>query len=103
MAGAVGPQGPAVPGDAPSAMPRTWTRRFVTQQGPQFARTGGLFLFDAVTRISATRLCHSRYSHVGTNRTRARVGRVMMTVASRRAKLPPRAVSRLEKRPDRLP
>src|ERR1700716_3225258 len=26
-------------------MPRAWTRRFVTQQGPQFARTGGLFLF----------------------------------------------------------
>ena len=34
-----------MPGDAPSAMPRAWTRRFVTQQGPQFARTGGLFLF----------------------------------------------------------
>jgi hypothetical protein len=26
-------------------MPRAWTRRRVTQQGPQFARTGGLFLF----------------------------------------------------------
>jgi hypothetical protein len=26
-------------------MPRAWTRRFVTQQGPQFARTEGLFLF----------------------------------------------------------
>src|SRR5438876_2713392 len=26
-------------------MPRAWTRRCVTQQGPQFARTEGLFLF----------------------------------------------------------
>src|ERR1700686_4519765 len=26
-------------------MPRAWTRRCVTQQGPQFARTGGCFLF----------------------------------------------------------
>ena len=34
-----------MPGDAPSAMPRAWTRRFVTQQGPQFARTEGLFFF----------------------------------------------------------
>src|SRR5207249_6943268 len=41
--GAAGPQGLAVPGDAPSAMPRAWTRRRVTQQGPQFARTEGLF------------------------------------------------------------
>ena len=32
-----------MPGDAPSAMPRAWSRRFVTQQGPQFARTEGLF------------------------------------------------------------
>jgi hypothetical protein len=32
-----------MPGDAPSAMPRAWTRRFVTQQGPQFARTGAFF------------------------------------------------------------
>jgi hypothetical protein len=34
-----------VPGDASSAMPRAWTRRCVTQQGPQFARTEGLFFF----------------------------------------------------------
>ena len=34
-----------MPGDAPSAVPRAWSRRFVTQQGPQFARTEGLFPF----------------------------------------------------------
>src|ERR1700687_6095400 len=31
-------------------MPRAWTRRFVTQQGPQFARTEGLFFSCAATR-----------------------------------------------------
>ena len=92
-----------MPCDVPSAMPRAWTRRRVTQQGPQFARTEGLFLFDAVTRISATRLRHSRHSHVGPNPTHARTGRVMMTVAPSRAKLPPCGVSRLEGWANRLP
>src|SRR5438094_173905 len=44
IAGAAGSQGLAVPGDAPSPRARTWTRRRVTQQGPQFARTEGLFV-----------------------------------------------------------
>ena len=43
-----------MPCDAPSAMPRAWTRRFVTQQGPQFARTGGLFFSRAATRVTET-------------------------------------------------
>src|SRR5437879_8613280 len=32
-------------------MPRAWTRRGVTQQGPQFARTGGLSFSRAATRV----------------------------------------------------
>src|SRR5258708_35076726 len=34
-----------MPCDSPTAMPRAWTRRLVTRQGPQFARIGGLFVF----------------------------------------------------------
>ena len=45
------PQGPAVPCDSPTAVPRAWARRCVTQQGPQFARTEGLFLSERLACI----------------------------------------------------
>jgi hypothetical protein len=45
------PRGPAVPCDSPTAVPRAWTRRFVRQQGPQFASTGGFFSSRAATRV----------------------------------------------------